>query len=207
MPGATWALAVLAAGGASISRCGNRSIRLALTMENHKHKPINWRSRIVKSGKIKASELTPHPQNPVSHPPLQRDTVAASFDELGQIARVSVNINNGYLVDGEERAWLALDQPTDVELDCDWLDLTEEEHLKALVYLRATSELATYTPDVLDEILREVNSDSESIQMMLSQLAQDNNLLMPDDWKEYDETAADDVEYCTCPECGHRFPK
>jgi hypothetical protein len=27
------------------------------------------------------------------------------------------------------------------------------------------------------------------------------------DFKEYDESAADDVEYITCPECGHRWPK
>jgi hypothetical protein len=25
-------------------------------------------------------------------------------------------------------------------------------------------------------------------------------------FKEYDETAADDVKYCTCPQCGHKFP-
>ena len=27
------------------------------------------------------------------------------------------------------------------------------------------------------------------------------------DFKEYDESAADDVEMVECPECGHRFPK
>lgn len=26
------------------------------------------------------------------------------------------------------------------------------------------------------------------------------------DFKEYGMDAADDVKYCTCPECGHRFP-
>ena len=26
-------------------------------------------------------------------------------------------------------------------------------------------------------------------------------------FKEYDESIADSVEYCTCPECGHKFPK
>jgi hypothetical protein len=29
----------------------------------------------------------------------------------------------------------------------------------------------------------------------------------PPEFKEYDETTADDVEIITCPECGHRFPK
>lgn len=27
------------------------------------------------------------------------------------------------------------------------------------------------------------------------------------EFKEYDESVANDVEYCTCPECGHKFPK
>jgi hypothetical protein len=29
----------------------------------------------------------------------------------------------------------------------------------------------------------------------------------PDEWPEYDESAADDVEYLECPECGHTWPK
>lgn len=38
------------------------------------------------------------------------------------------------------------------------------------------------------------------------------NAISPDDeppteWKEYDETAADDVEFITCPHCGEKFPK
>jgi len=27
------------------------------------------------------------------------------------------------------------------------------------------------------------------------------------DFKEYDESVADDVEMIECPKCGHRFPK
>ncbi len=31
---------------------------------------------------------------------------------------------------------------------------------------------------------------------------------VPDvEFKEYDESTADDVEYLTCPECGHKWPK
>lgn len=26
-------------------------------------------------------------------------------------------------------------------------------------------------------------------------------------FREYDESVADEVEYCTCPKCGHKFPK
>jgi hypothetical protein len=43
---------------------------------------------------------------------------------------------------------------------------------------------------------------------MLAELAVNAGIVPPDiDWKEYDESAADDVEYIECPECGHKWPK
>jgi hypothetical protein len=27
------------------------------------------------------------------------------------------------------------------------------------------------------------------------------------EFKEYDESVADEVEYITCPQCGHKWPK
>lgn len=169
---------------------------------------VNWRSRIVKTGKILASQVTPHPQNPRKHPQNQRDAVAASFNELGQIAPIIININNGYLVDGEERSWLALGQQGDVELDVNYVDLTEDEHLKALAIFDATTLMAIYDTAILDELLREVNTDEPALQKMLAELAIESGLTPPVvDFKEYDESTADDVEYCTCPECGCKFPK
>lgn len=31
--------------------------------------------------------------------------------------------------------------------------------------------------------------------------------ILPNSFREYDESVADEVKYCTCPECGHRFPQ
>lgn len=139
-------------------------------MAEEKHATIQWRSRVVGSGKIKASQVTPHPDNPRKHPVYQREAVAASFGELGQVAPILINQRNGYLVDGEERAWLALDQPGDVELDVIYVDLDEDEHLKALAYLDATGALAQYDPERLDRVLQEVNSDSPALQKMLGDI-------------------------------------
>lgn len=139
-------------------------------MADNQHPAINWRSRIVKYGKIAASQITPHPNNPRKHPQLQRQAVAASFDELGQIAPILINVNNGYLVDGEERSWLALGQGDDVEVDAIWVDLSEEEHNKALVYFDATGDLATYDAERLALLLEDVNSDDSAIQQMIADL-------------------------------------
>jgi hypothetical protein len=176
--------------------------------KNDIQQPINWRSRIVKYGKIRAGDITPHPQNPRRHPQLQREVVAASFDELGQIAPILINARNGYLVDGEERSWLALGQGDDVEVDAIWVDLSEEEHNKALVYFDATGDLATYDAERLALLLADVNSPSSAIQQMISELAENAGVIPPNiDFKEYDESVADEVQYCTCPNCGHKFPK
>lgn len=133
---------------------------------------VNWRSRLVKVEKIMASQVCPHPQNPRRHPQIQRDATAASIDDLGLIAPIIININNGYLVDGEERTWLALAQPVDVELDAFYVDLTEEEHLRALLTYDPIGGLAQYDPNVFNELLEEYNTDSEAMQQMLTRLSE-----------------------------------
>ena len=63
--------------------------------------------------------------------------------------------------------------------------------------------LATYgfDQDALDQTRREMAFLIE----MLGEGEGDSEV--PDvDFAEYDETAADDVKMCECPECGHKFP-
>lgn len=142
---------------------------------------INWRSRIVKRGTILASQITPHPNNPRRHPQAQRDAVAASFNELGQIAPIVINVNNGYLVDGEERSWLAIAQDTDVEVEAVWVDLSEEEHEKALLVFDWITQMAVYDREALDSLLRDVNTDDATLQALLSDLAEQHlNYTLPD---------------------------
>lgn len=159
-------------------------------MPTNEHPAINWRSRIVKYGKIAASEITPHPNNPRKHPQLQREAVAASFDELGQIAPILINVNNGYLIDGEERSWLALGQGDDVEVDAIWVDLSEEEHNKALVYFDATGDLATYDAERLNLLLADVNSDNSAIQQMIADLKDVAVSDMPETGEQTGDAAA-----------------
>lgn len=134
------------------------------------HFPVQWRSRVVRYGKIKASQITPHPNNPRRHPLLQRQAVAISFNELGQLAPIIINERNGYLVDGEERSWMALDQPGDVELDAIWVDLDEDEHLKALAYLDATGNLARYDLEQLNEIVAGLQIVNPVIEQMMQKI-------------------------------------
>ena len=61
------------------------------------------------------------------------------------------------------------------------------------------------------DVLLELMADDAQLSDMLKQdaaLMEQITQSVPDvDFKEYDETAADDVKYCECPACGHKFPK
>lgn len=142
---------------------------------------INWRSRIVKYGKIRADQIQPHPLNPRKHPIEQRKAVQASFDVLGQIAPVIINANNNYLVDGEERSWLALAQGDATEVDAIWVDLTEEEHNLALTVYDWTTQLAYYDKDNLGELLEQIDTDNADLQALLDSMAQENGIDLDED--------------------------
>jgi len=46
------------------------------------------------------------------------------------------------------------------------------------------------------------------LQEMLTGLAEQAGIVPPNvEFPEYDESVAGEVEYVTCPECGHKWPK
>jgi ParB-like chromosome segregation protein Spo0J len=171
-----------------------------------KRKTIDWRSRIVGHGKQPADQFMHHPDNPKHHPENQRAALAGAINEIGFISPVIVNKRTGYLVDGHERVWLALD--TNAEVDYVEVDLSPDEEAYALVTLDPIGHLARHDAAKLDALLRTVQSGDENVLQMLSELAEANGVVdLPNDWKEFDESVADDVEYITCPHCGEKFPK
>lgn len=167
---------------------------------------INWRSRIVGLGKIRADQVAKHPNNPRTHPQKQRDAVAASFDVLGQIAPIVINKRNGYLVDGEERTWLALSQGDDTELDVIYVDLDEEEHNLALVTFDWITQYAQYDRNNLDALLQTINTDDEALKSVIEELSTMTGLTdqteSPPDFPSFDDDI--ETEYC-CPKCGYKW--
>lgn len=117
----------------------------------------SWRSRIVGYGKVAADQVTPHPLNPKIHPYEQQLTTAEILEALGQIGPIIINRTNGYLVDGEQCTWLALElherTGISVELDVAYVELSEEEHEQALLTFDPVGDLAKPDPDRLKELL------------------------------------------------------
>lgn len=93
--------------------------------------------------------------------------------------------------------------------------LTEVQADAFLVADNRTAELASNDDQQLAELLSAIASEDEKLLRAtgfdpddLDQLLQDiANDALPQDWKAYDESVENEVQYCTCPECGHKFPK
>jgi hypothetical protein len=94
------------------------------------------------------------------------------------------------------------------------LDLTTDAKARALQISDNHTTILGYEQD--DELVAALLNQiaAEDAQLVKAAGFDDNDvrllmesLELPQNWKEYDETIESDVEYCTCPNCGHKFPK
>ena len=166
-----------------------------------------WRNRIVGEGVQAASQFIANPANWRVHGQPQRDAMRGALNEGGWVQRVIVNRQTGYLVDGHERVWQAL-QNGDAEVPYVEVDLAPEEEAYVLATLDPIGAMAAADSAQLADLLKEVQSSEAGVQAMLAALAQEAGVVPPDvEFPEYKEDVAEQVEYITCPQCGHKWPK
>ena len=167
----------------------------------------DWQNRITAYKQVPANQLLANPDNARRHPVAQREALRGSLDVLGIVDAVLVNSRTGFLIDGHARVEEALTRNEDMLMPVLEVDLSEDEEKLFLASFDWITTLANYDRDSLGALLKDVQTDDERLQAMLSEMAKDNNLYIPDDFPEYDESVADEVEYHTCPHCGEQFPK
>lgn len=167
----------------------------------------DWQNRIIGHGVLPANQFAHNPSNPRKHPDKQRKALKGSLDTLGWIAPVIVNARTGYLIDGHERVWQALAQGEETSVPFIEIDLSEAEEAQALATFDFITAMAEYDRENLDALLREFNSDDENVQALLADMATEQGLNMPDEFPEFDEDIVESVEFCECPNCGHKFLK
>ena len=134
---------------------------------------MSWESRIVKHTKERPSDLTGHPLNFREHPEHQRQAVADSIQEVGFIRSITVNETTGYVIDGHERLWQALEQEErnpGFKVDVEWVQLSEHDEKLALSILDATCNLAKINGDRLEDILHEIQTGSQALATMLGDM-------------------------------------
>lgn len=91
-------------------------------------------------------------------------------------------------------------QRTDIDLD------TPEGRRLAVADNRTSEVGLDWDVDALTELLADgLDTDGLFSAEELAEVLAANTL--PGEFPEYDESAADSVQYCECPNCGHKFPK
>ena len=147
------------------------------------------RDRITDFRRVRASDLEGAPFNWRVHPTAQRDAVVASLEELGIIDPLKTYV----LPDGRLRLWDGhIRQDILEKIGPDTLipvvvtDLTEDEARKANLVFDPLADLATADTAKLDALLREVETGSEALQEMLTELAKDAGLYVTPEVQEDD---------------------
>ena len=165
------------------------------------------RDRIKEFRRVPARDLLPNPKNWRVHPEAQANALRGILADVGYVDALLVRENgNGRLViiDGHLRA----ETTPDMEVPVLVLDVTEEEGDKILATFDPLGAMADADSEKLEALLSEIETDSEDLQEMLDELAVESGIVPPNiEFKEYDESVADDVEFHECPKCNHKWPK
>lgn len=156
------------------------------------------RDRIKELRRVKSSELLPNPKNWRTHPKAQQDALKGILAEVGFAdALLARELDDGslMLIDGHLRAETTGDQEVPVLI----LDVDEKESDKLLATFDPLASLAECDKEALNNLLREVDTGSEALQKMLSELAESNGLYLEEKEIEEDEVPEVSEEAITKP--------
>lgn len=134
------------------------------------------RDRVKELRRVRASELRPSASNWRTHPVRQKDALKGVLAEVGYAdALLARELPDGSLelVDGHLRAETTPDSIVPVLV----LDVTEAEAKKILATLDPLAALAETDTAKLDALLREVQTESEAVAGMLTELLEIEDLL------------------------------
>lgn len=166
-----------------------------------------WANRIVGYGEESPAALMANPRNFRVHPQEQADALSGILRQVGVVQDVIVNKTTGFLVDGHLRVALALQQ-AQASIPVKYVELTAEEEAKVMLFLDRLTAMATIDKAKLEDLVNEVKQLEPVLQAALVQFVQDERIIPPQvQFKQYDEDAAEKVEYLECPNCHHRWPK
>lgn len=166
--------------------------------------------------RVKLRELLPFDDNPRMSSGKQAERITKSVDRFGQVHTVAIG-PRGEVYDGHQRlAALKAKHGADYEIDVRRAsrELTDDER-KRLVIALHTGATGQYDFDALanwdSALLIDEGMDADLLKVLDLERAAVAEMLKAekeiDEFKEYDESAADEVEFLTCPHCGKTFPK
>ncbi len=154
------------------------------------------------------ADLRPYENNPRTHTEEQVAQIAASIREFGFANPILLDGDNGVIAGhGRLAAARALGMET---VPCVELGhLSEAQRRAYIVADNKIAQNAGWDEELLRkelEGLKELGADLGVLGFDPMELA-DITLGKDVTFKEYDESAADDVKLVTCPKCGHSFAR
>lgn len=150
------------------------------------------RDRIKAFRRVPASELLPNPKNWRTHPQAQRDALRGILAEIGFAgACLARETPEGLmLIDGHLRA----EEAPDAKIPVLILDVSESEADKLLACLDPMAAMAEADAAKLDSLLREIDTESEALAGMLTELAEENGIVPQEGEGDADEGDASEEQ-------------
>jgi DNA modification methylase len=136
---------------------------------------MDWKNKVVDHGLADPSDLLANPLNFRVHPARQQQAMEAVLDDIGFIAPVIVNRTTGRMIDGHLRVALAMRRGM-ASLPVTYVELTEPEEAEALATFDALGAAAEVDAAKLQELLDEVESQSDTVWDFLDDLAHESGL-------------------------------
>jgi hypothetical protein len=154
---------------------------------------MQLKDRIKELRRVKPSELIPNPKNWRTHPEAQKNALKGVLAEVGIAdAVLAREMPDGelMLIDGHLRAETTT-ASGDQEIPVLVLDVTESEADKILLTLDPMAAMAGADSQLLDTIMRDVQTESEAVADLLDKLAQENGLYEIESEDEAEEKLPD----------------
>ena len=148
-------------------------------------------------------ELTDYYKNPRSLSDKEFKQLKTSLDKFGMIDKPIVNADSANTIIGGHQRKHVLEASGVTEIEC-WIpdrELSDKEVEE--LNIRLNKNTGSWDFDTLAnefELPDLVEWGFETFELGV------NDEPAPD-FKEYDESVADDVEFIECPNCGHKWPK
>ena len=160
------------------------------------------------------ADLKPDPRNARRHNPRNVGMIEKALHEVGAARSIVVDEDGRVLAGNatiEAAALAGMERVQVIDADGETIiavrrsGLTEQQKTRLALLDNRTAELADWEPEVLaaiamDDGMLDGLFTGDELQSIIHDLDAVN-------FREYDESVADEVEYNVCPECGHRWPK
>jgi hypothetical protein len=128
-----------------------------------------WAIRVVGHDMVAPDQLLANPRNWRLHPRSQQQALDEAVAEVGFIRSVTVNRRTGFIVDGHLRVERALAAGV-TAIPVEYVDLSEEEEWKALLFFDPIAALATKDEAALAALRGEVDLKGEQLRKLADDL-------------------------------------